>query len=83
MKIENNIIGNYRPIIRNNQSLSNNSTAESLEKVKDDVKLSSNEKKYFAKLYPENAKDVMEYHFYEKNGKMSGVKLGSNFDKRG
>jgi hypothetical protein len=83
MKIENNSIGNYGPIIKNNQSIINRSTSEITENVKDEVKLSQDEKKYFANLYPENAKEIMDYHFYQKNGKMSGVKLGSNFDRRG
>jgi hypothetical protein len=83
MKIENNSIGNYGPAIKNSQPLLNKSTREIPKKFKDDAKLTQDEKKYFANLYPENTKEIMDYHFYEKNGKMSGVKLGSNFDRRG
>ena len=83
MKIENNGVGNYGPTIKKNQALLNKPTGEISEKVKDDTKLSQDEKKYFANLYPESTKEIMDYHFYERNGKMSGVKLGSNFDRRG
>jgi len=83
MKIENNVIGNYGPVVKKNQALLSKSQQEIPEKISDDAKLSNDEKKYFANLYPENAKEIMDYHFYERNGKMSGVKLGSNFDKRG
>lgn len=83
MKIENNVIGNYGPAIKKNQALLNKTPQEIPEKISADAKLSNDEKKYFANLYPENAKEIMDYHFYERNGKMSGVKLGSNFDKKG
>jgi antitoxin component YwqK of YwqJK toxin-antitoxin module len=45
--------------------------------------ISNEEKKFFAGLYPESKEDVMNYHFYHKNGKMQGVTLGTFFDKRG
>jgi len=83
MKIENNSVGNYGPTIKKNPALANKSTGEMPDKIKDETKLSQDEKKYFANLYPEKAKEIMDYHFYEKSGKMSGVKLGSNFDRRG
>lgn len=41
------------------------------------------EKDFFSKLYPKNKSEIMDYHFYEKNGRLSGVKLGSLIDKRG
>ena len=45
--------------------------------------ITNEEKTFFAKLYPENKEDVMNYHFYHKDGKMQGVTLGTVFDKRG
>ncbi len=45
--------------------------------------VTNEEKKFFAGLYPENKTDIMNYHFYHKNGKMQGVTLGTIFDKRG
>ena len=83
MKIETNNIGNYGPTVNKSsvsKSLPRNSPSD---KVNNDAKLSVDEKKFFAGMYPENVKEVMDYHFYEKNGKLSGVKLGSMFDKRG
>ena len=41
------------------------------------------EKDFFAKLYPQNKAEVADYHFYERSGKLSGVKLGSLIDRRG
>lgn len=45
--------------------------------------ITNEEKQFFAKLYPDSKEDVMNYHFYHKNGKMQGVTLGTVFDKRG
>lgn len=45
--------------------------------------LTEQEKNYFAGLYPEKKDEIVNYHYYEKSGKMSGVKVGSLFDKRG
>jgi hypothetical protein len=47
------------------------------------VKVSSDEKNFFEKLYPEKKSEIMDYHFYGREGKMSGVSVGSQFDKRG
>jgi hypothetical protein len=45
--------------------------------------ITNEEKTFFANLYPESKEDVMNYHFYHKDGKMQGVSLGTLFDKRG
>ncbi|MFA4924066.1 MAG: hypothetical protein WC557_07735 [Ignavibacteriaceae bacterium] len=45
--------------------------------------LTTVEKEFFAALYPQEQSQIMDYHFYQKNGQMSGVKIGSMFDKRG
>jgi len=45
--------------------------------------ITNDEKKFFAKLFPESKDDVMNYHFYHKDGKMQGVSVGTVFDKRG
>lgn len=41
------------------------------------------EKMFFAKLYPEKGNEIMNYSFYERTGKMNGVSVGTNFDKKG
>lgn len=83
MKIESNAIGNYGPSV--NKSIPQRTQAQEVitDMVKKEAKLSADEKKFFAGMYPDNVKEVMDYHFYEKNGKLSGVKLGSMFDRRG
>ena len=86
MKISTNTIGNYGPQIprwvqkqaKTNETFhlpnSNNIAAKK--------EITTEEKKFFVDLYPQNKTDI-ENHFYSKNGKMSGVKVGSLFNKRG
>ena len=81
MKITTNSIGNYSPrILKNNE-------AASLQKEQAVTEQKSiidkNEKKFFAEMYPNNKKEVMNYHFYQKSGAMSGVSVGSLLDRRG
>ncbi|MCX6151021.1 MAG: hypothetical protein NTX22_10885 [Ignavibacteriales bacterium] len=78
MKISTNAIGNYNPYQINN-TLKTNSAAPT---TKVDA-VTKEEKEFFVQLYPENKKEIMDYHFYKSTGKMSGVALGSIFDRRG
>ncbi len=81
MKIESNNIGNYAPKyiqnVKPNIKPAQISENAATEKINDD------EKKFFMNLYPENKNEIVDYHFYQKTGKMSGVSVGSLFDKRG
>lgn len=80
MRIVTNSVGNYTP----------NSIAKShdikpahqpqTDKLED---ITSQEKQFFTGLFPEQSGEVMDYHFYKKSGQMSGVKLGSLFDRKG
>lgn len=89
MEISMNNIGNYSPRMRTNTDVSQKYNVE----VKKDVKtqasaqqenaVTSEEKNYFMQLYPENKKEIVDYHFYQKSGKMAGVKVGSLIDRRG
>lgn len=45
--------------------------------------INSDEKEFFVNLYPQNQNEITDYHFYQKSGKMSGVSVGSLFDRRG
>lgn len=45
--------------------------------------ISSEEKQFFVSRYPEQKETVMDYHFYHKSGKMSGVNVGTLLDRRG
>jgi hypothetical protein len=79
MKISTNPVGNYtRPTMQMTQSVQKQET-----KSVTPAKVTADEKDFFVKLYPENKTEIMDYHFYGREGKMSGVSLGSLFDKRG
>jgi hypothetical protein len=78
MKISTNSIGNYNPFLINN----NQKVLAANQNQKVDA-LTKEEKEFFVKLYPENKNEIMDYHFYKSTGKMSGVALGTNFDRRG
>ncbi len=74
MKITNNSIGNYSLYSINKPLETTSISAEAVSKE---------EKIFFVKMYPQNKTEIMDYHFYQRTGKMSGVGLGSMFDKRG
>ncbi len=89
MKITTNMIGNYSPQIFSNPV---KQTKQNEAPVKAEAKpaaqapknnLTTDEKKFFMDLYPQNKSEIVDYHFYQKSGEMSGVKIGSLFDKRG
>ena len=89
MKITTNVIGNYSPQLVNNSAriskkndLPGKSEPKPAVQAKQD-NLTTDEKKYFMGLYPENKSEITDYHFYKKSGEMSGVKIGSLYDKRG
>ncbi len=81
MKIGTNSVGNYTPKIHVNNTVK---TAETKPKVETEKNLiNKQEKKFFAEMYPDNKKEIMKYHFYQKTGNMSGVSVGSLLDRRG
>jgi len=45
--------------------------------------ISNKEKEFFAQLYPDNISSIMDYHYYQRSGQMSGVAVGSLIDRRG
>lgn len=76
MKIDNTITGNYniyamkraaRPAAVQPQTASS---------------ISTEEKAFFVNMYPEQKTEIMDYHFYQRSGKMNGVAVGSMFDRR-
>lgn len=99
MKISTNTIGNYGPgytqqvkakqVHNNTQALNSIQKTEkasvpaAAQKVDMSGGISNEEKNFFINLYPDNKKEIADYHFYQKSGKMSGVALGSLFDRRG
>jgi len=80
MKISTNSIGNYNPVRSQKTNVINKIETE---KIKEVVKVSSEEKNFFTKLYPNEEEQISNYHFYNKDGNKKGVSLGSIFDKRG
>ncbi|MDP4114984.1 MAG: hypothetical protein Q8903_02560 [Bacteroidota bacterium] len=86
MKISTNAVGNYVPQINKTTALFQPELTETKEKSavnNDNQSITSDEKNFFLQMYPANSQEISNYHFYEKSGKMSGVKLGSIFDRRG
>jgi len=82
MTITTNDFGNYSPKV--NQTVRPQSKpVETQTQTQNLGNITNEEKTFFAKLYPESKEDVMNYHFYHKDGKMQGVALGTLFDKRG
>ena len=85
MKITTNNIGNYSPALiqKNNHNTPNPEPAQANGTKGETAPLSSKEKQFFAKMYPDKQSEIMDYHFYQKTGKMSGVSLGTIIDRRG
>ncbi len=79
MKISTNSFGNYNPIIKPKQN-----NVPNIEPKKNNIiKMTSEEKKFFTKMYPNEKEQIVNYHFYSRKGDKNGVALGSLFDKRG
>lgn len=85
MIINTNSIGNY--VARQARSISNVAQKESIPKTTQtsstESLISAKEKEMFVKMYPDQKSEIMQYHYYQKNGVMSGVTLGSLLDRRG
>lgn len=82
MKINATAAGNYNPF-----QIKNVAPKPKIDFVKElketDPVINGDEKNFFTKLYPDNKNEIIDYHFYQKSGKMSGVALGTNLDRRG
>lgn len=78
MKVTTNTVGNYSPAyFKQNINRTND-----VQKTKSE-NISSDEKKFFANLYPAQKEEVMGYELYNAKGKVSGMHVGSLFDRRG
>jgi hypothetical protein len=79
MKISTNTIGNYYPAyinprVKNKTEIIKNTESENI---------GVEEKKFFAKLYPNQQDEIMNYKLYNSKGKVTGIHVGSFFDRRG
>lgn len=74
MKISTNTIGNYTPayIQKNNPAASQNESVQPETAKTDKVVLSSKEKQFFAKMYPDKTNEIMDYHFTRRPAKCRG-----------
>ncbi len=79
MSVSTNSIGNYHPTY---MKAAASNKANAAQKVNNEI-ISPEEKKYFAQLYPARQDEIMGYQLYNSKGKVSGVHVGSLFDKRG
>ena len=78
MKVTTNTVGNYSPAYFKQ----NIHRTDAVQKAKTE-NISSEEKKFFANLYPAQQEEVMSYQLYNAKGKVSGMHVGSLFDRRG
>lgn len=81
MKIGTNPIGNYTPVRVTPKPAAIAEINKS--KLQTENTINPKEKEFFSKLYPDQEKNIMDHHFYMKNGNMSGIMVGSLFDRRG
>jgi hypothetical protein len=81
MKISTNNIGNYS-INHIQQTVQQKAVPQKKVQQKNND-LSADEKSFFIDKYPQKKAEIIDYHFYQKGGSMSGVKVGHLFDKRG
>jgi hypothetical protein len=81
MAVSMNSIGNYTAYglnnAKSNKANLNNAVADLSENINPD------EKKFFAQMYPAKKNEIMEYYYYEKSGRMNGISVGTNIDRRG
>ncbi len=45
--------------------------------------ITEKEKEFFVNRYPNQKEMIMNYHFYQRNGEVSGVAVGSIINRRG
>jgi len=85
MTVNTNSIGNY--LARQPRNISNVARKENIQKTdqtnSNEQLISNKEKEMFVKMYPQQKTEIMQYHYYQKNGVMSGVSVGSLIDRRG
>jgi hypothetical protein len=81
MKIDTNSVGNYSPY--KVQNIHKTEINKGPDNIKLNTDVSKAERQFFTKLYPDETEVVQNYHFYNKEGGMKGVSLGSLLDRRG
>lgn len=77
MKIETNSYLQYSNNIQDLKNINKINSSVNTNKITDE------EKKFFAEMYPEKKNEIINYQFYQRNGKVLSVAIGSTFDKKG
>jgi hypothetical protein len=80
MAVSMNSIGNYSAYGLNNAKSNKTNIKDS---VAQSESINPDEKKFFAEMYPAKQNEIMEYYYYERSGKMNGISVGTNIDRRG
>jgi hypothetical protein len=81
MAVNLNSIGNYSAYGLNNAK-GNKTNIKNTAFVQSES-INPDEKKFFAEMYPTKQNEIMEYYYYERSGKMNGISVGTNIDRRG
>jgi len=77
MKIETNSYLQYSNNIQDLKNINKINSSVNTNKITDE------EKNFFAEMYPEKKNEIINYQFYQRNGKVLSVAIGSTFDKKG
>jgi len=81
MKINQNIFGNYN--IHRTAATNRPKKLENAQLQFSTDPINVDEKRFFTKMYPQKKEEIESHKFYQRNGKMTGVSVGSLFDMRG
>lgn len=81
MAVSMNSIGNYSAYNFNTSKAGKTTSKNNLPFNHEGI--NNEEKKFFAEMYPAKQNEIMEYYYYEKSGRMNGIAVGTNLDRRG
>ncbi|MCZ7610091.1 MAG: hypothetical protein M5U17_07965 [Ignavibacterium sp.] len=81
MAVNMNSIGNYSAYSFNTTKAGKSSTQNTAPVKQEEI--NNEEKSFFAGMYPSKQNEIMEYYYYEKSGRMNGIAVGTNIDRRG
>ena len=81
MKIHTNISGNYN--IHRTNITNKTRNIDKAEVQFSSEPINADEKQFFSKMYPNKKEEITTHQFYKRDGKKTGVTLGSFIDMRG
>lgn len=80
MAVSMNSVGNYSAYGLNHAKTSKTNVKNAFAQGEN---INPDEKKFFAEMYPAKQNEIMEYYYYERSGRMNGISVGTNLDRRG